>query len=145
MLLLASCVSQPNTIRLSAAQLSVAQVVGAYQFGDGIAPKETLVLYKDGSFSSTISGDLIAKPVTYYGRWSLWGDKVTFHDLLVCPGLQPIHTYAITELYKGKVVLLPGEYARRHSISHFMLYTKKVKIKPNNSTPNLDYTCGWHL
>ena len=118
-LLLASCVSESHNVRLP-----VTKIVGTYYFGDGIGPGEELVLHSNGTFTSTIGGDLLPD-TAFHGTWSVDGDKIIFHDAGMVPGRKPIHTYAITQLYKGQVVLLPGDRANDPSVSYSFLYRKQ--------------------
>ncbi|GLQ98193.1 hypothetical protein [Dyella mobilis] len=120
MLILTSCASDSVSVRLAKSE-----VVGTYYFGDGIGPGEELVLHSNGTFDSTISGDLITKPVGSGGTWTLDAEKITFHDAVLARGGKPFHTFALTQTYKNQIVLIPGDDAKRKHVSLNFVYRKQ--------------------
>ena len=118
--LLSACVRDSISVRPSPAQL-----VGTYFYGDGIGPGETLVLHENGTFDSSISGDLIVNSVGSGGTWTLDGDRVAFQEAGLAPGEKPFHTFALTQIYKGHLVLIPGEKADEDKVYLEFIYRKQ--------------------
>ncbi len=119
-LLLAACAADSASVRPSPNE-----VVGTYFYGGDSGPGETLVLHKDGTFESSIGGDLIATSVKSSGTWSIDGDRITFKETGLAPGRKPFHTFALTQTYKGRLVLVRGEDADKDSVYLDWVYRRQ--------------------
>jgi hypothetical protein len=116
LLLSVSC-SQSASIRPSATEIS-----GTYLYGDGIGFGEKLILNPDGTFQSTLMGHSVGDDPTFEGTWTLSGDRIDFVDNLKTPW----HTYALTQTYRGVVVLVPGRSAGNSSVGEDWVYKKQT-------------------
>ena len=119
-LILSSCVSDSISIRPAPEQ-----IVGTYFYGGYIGPGEVLVLHSNGTFDSSVAGDLITTPVGSGGTWMLDGDRITFRDAGLALGEKPYHTFALTQTYKGQLVLVPGKYADDWTVDRDFIYKKQ--------------------
>ena len=114
-LLLTSC-SYSASVRPTAPE-----VIGTYWYGDGIGFGEELILKPDGTFESTLMGHLGSDALTFGGTWRLNSDRIDFKDSISTP----VHTYALTQTYKGVLVLIPEQYAKAQSVHESHVYMKR--------------------
>jgi hypothetical protein len=117
LLILAACATAPKVV------LTNEQVVGKYDFGDGIGFAETLEIRADGTFVRTLFAHLGGQDVLRQGTWSVAGDTISFQEVPQTQSTSALTT-ARAEMFQGALALIPSQHDGP-KVSDWFVYKKR--------------------